>query len=203
MYMGTATPRPRDIDIYIPITQDPSRIVSMAVRTATDPAGFIAPIRAEIARLSPRSPLDWIDTMPNDLRRGFEGPRFYTVLLLAFAGSALVLTAAGLFAVLARAVAAQRVEMGVRRAFGARRRDLLTSVVRSGLSVCGAGVAVGAAVALVVAVFLGRTLYGIGAFDPRAVLVASVVILATGMSASLLPAYRATSADPTEAIRDS
>ena len=123
-------------------------------------------------------------------------------LLLAFAGSALLLTAAGVFAVLARKVAGERVEMGIRRAFGARRTHLLATVIRSGLTLCAIGLGVGLAGALAVSSVLGRSLPGISAIDPRGPGAAAVVILLAGLLASLLPAWRATRTSPAHAIRE-
>lgn len=203
MYLGAATPRPRDVDVYLPIAQDPSRVVSMALRTPLDPATLVEPVRQVIAQLTPRSPLDWIATMSDDLQRGFEGPRFYTLLLAVFAGSALLLTGAGVFAVLARMVVSQRSELGIRRAFGAHRRHLIGSVIRSGATLCLVGVGIGAAGALAVAGLLGRTMYGVQSFDVRGLAVAAAVLLVTGLAASAIPAYRATATDPTEAMRAS
>lgn len=203
LYLGAAQRRPRDIDIYLSIAQDPSRVVSMVLRTSGDPAAVIGPARSAITGLTPRSPLDWIATMPTDLTRGFEGPRFYALLLLAFAGSALLLTSAGVFAVLAHKVTGERAEMGIRRAFGASRADLLGVVVRTGVTLCAVGVLIGTALSLMVSGGLSRLLFGSTGFDLRGTAVAAAVILTTGVLASLTPAIRATRADPVDAMRDS
>lgn len=202
LYLGASQRRPRDIDVYLSLAQDPVRVVSIALRTSGDPALAIGPARSAIARLTPRSPLDWIATMPADLTRGFEGPRFYALLLLAFAGSALLLTSAGVFAVLAHKVAGERAEMGIRRAFGARRADLLGVVVRSGATLCAIGVLIGTVLSLMVSGGLSRLLFGAAGFDLRGTAVAAVVILTTGVLASLTPAIRAMQADPVDAMRD-
>lgn len=202
LYLGAAIRRPRDIDVYVPLAQDPTRVVSIALVATGDPAELVGPVRARLAELTPRSPLDWVATMPTDLLRGFEGPRFYAVLLMAFAGAALLLTAAGVFAVLAHKVAGERAEMGIRRAFGARRSHLLGAVLRSGLTLCAIGLAVGAVGAFGLSRLLGRSVVGVGALDLGALVVAGLVILATGAAASLVPAMRATRTSPVEAMRD-
>ena len=203
LYLGAAVRRPRDVDVYVPLTQNPSRVVSMALVASGDPAALIAPVRARIAELTPRSPLDWIATVPTDLTRGFEGPRFYAVLLMAFAGSALLLTAAGVFAVLAHKVAGERVEMGIRRAFGARREQLLADVVRNGVTLCAIGLGLGLVGAVAASWVLGRSLPGIATIDPRGPGVAAVVILVTGVLASLAPGWRAMRTSPSDAMRES
>lgn len=202
LYLGATQRRPRDIDVYFSLAQDPVRVVAVALRTSVDPATVLGPARTAIARLTPRSPLDWVATMPADLTRGFEGPRFMAVLLFAFAGSALLLTAAGVFAVLAHKVAGERAEMGIRRAFGARRSDLVGVVVRSGATLCAVGVLIGTVLSLMVSGGLGRILFGAAGFDLRGTAVAAVVILTTGVLASLTPALRAMRADPVAAMRD-
>ncbi|MEM7416677.1 MAG: FtsX-like permease family protein, partial [Gemmatimonadota bacterium] len=203
MYLGAAVPRPRDIDVYLPIAADPSRVVSMAIRTSGEPEALIEPVRSAIAELTPRSPLDWVAAMPTDLRRGFEGPRFYTILLLAFAGSALLLTAAGVFALLARKVAGERAEFGIRRAFGASRIHVIGSVVRSGVLLSAAGLGLGAVGAAGVTWLMGSSLFGVARLDLRGPVIAGAVILLVSVLASLLPALRATSVHPVEAIRES
>lgn len=203
LFLGAAIRRPRDVDVWLPLAQNPSRVVSVALVGTGDPAELIGPARARIAQLTPRSPLDWVATLPDDLTRGFEGPRFYAVLLAAFAGSALLLTAAGVFAVLAHKVAGERAEMGIRRAFGARRTHLLGAVIRSGVSLCVAGLAIGVVGSVAVSWLLGRTLFGVPGIDPRGPAWAAGVILVTGIVASLAPALRATRASPVEAMRDS
>ncbi len=202
LYLGAAQRRPRDIDVYLSILQDPARVVSMVLRTSVEPSTVIAPARSAIAQLTPRSPLDWVATMPSDLTRNFEGPRFLAVLLMSFAGSALLLTSAGIFAVLAHKVAGEKAEMGIRRAFGARPVDLLKVVVRSAVSLCAIGLGIGTAISLAVSGGLSRFLFGATGFDPRATGVAAAVILTTGVLASLVPAQRATRADPGDAIRE-
>ncbi len=202
LYLGAAVRRPRDIDVYVSLAQEPSRVVSIALRTTGDPSAVVAPARSAIARLTPRSPLDWIAPIDLDLTRGFEGPRFYAALLLAFGGSALLLTAAGVFAVLAHKVAGERVEMGIRRAFGARRVHLLGSVVRSGATLCGSGVVAGAALFAALGGGLSRAVPGLTRIDPVSVAIAAAVILLTGTVASLAPALRATRSQPVDAMRE-
>lgn len=203
MYLGSALLRPRDLDVYVPLAREPSRVVSIAVRADGDPAALIAPVRARLSRLTPRSPLDWITTIESALDNDLQSPRFYMALLLAFAGSALLLTGAGVYAILAQKVSGERADMGVRRAFGASRARLLGSVVTSGASLCGVGLTVGLGLSLGVGWILSRSVFGVDRFEPIGALTAVVMIMLAGTLASLVPGLRATRTSPMEAMRES
>ena len=191
------------LDVYVPLAREPSRVVSIAVRADGDPAALIAPVRARLSRLTPRSPLDWITTIESALDNDLQSPRFYMALLLAFAGSALLLTGAGVYAILAQKVSGERADMGVRRAFGASRARLLGSVVTSGASLCGVGLTVGLGLSLGVGWILSRSVFGVDRFEPIGALTAVVMIMLAGTLASLVPGLRATRTSPMEAMRES
>ena len=203
MFLGSALRRPRDLDVYVSLAREPSRTVSLALRADGDPALLIAPARARLARLTPRSPLDWITTIDAALDTDLRSPRFYMTLLLAFAGSALLLAGAGVYAILAQKVNGERADIGIRRAFGASRARLLGSVVASGTTLCGIGLAIGLAGSLGVGWILSRTVFGVDRFEPVSAAAAVVLILLAGLLASLLPGMRATRTSPMEAMRES
>jgi ABC-type antimicrobial peptide transport system permease subunit len=122
-------------------------------------------------------------------------------VLAAFALLALTLAAIGLYGVLSYNVSQRRRELGVRAALGASRRDLVSLVVRQGLSVTGLGLALGIAGAAVLAQLLEKLLFGVSPLDAVAFAAAPAALLAVALVACLVPARRAAAVAPTEALR--
>jgi len=173
----------------------------MAITTGGDPTRYVGALRERLNTLAPHSPLDWVDPMTVALDSHFRSPRFYLLVLGAFATSALVLAAVGLFATLANLVARQTGEFGIRSALGATRIDLTGNVMHRGLGIAGLGLGLGGAGALVVGHFLGRTLYGVGSFDSVTFIATATVIGCAAALASYLPARRAARVSPLDALR--
>jgi putative ABC transport system permease protein len=122
-------------------------------------------------------------------------------LMTLFAGLALALAAIGLYGVISYSVAQRTQEIGVRMALGARISDVLFMVLREGLAVTGAGVAVGVIAALALVQLLNKLLFGIAAHDAVTFMSVAVVLLLVGALASLVPARRASKIDPMVALR--
>jgi len=123
------------------------------------------------------------------------------VLMGVFAGLALVLAAAGLFAVLAQLVAQRRQEIGVRMALGASIRDVVRLIVGRGLAMTIAGVAIGLAGAWASARFLASQLSGVSTHDPLSFTIVPVVLIGVALLASWIPARRALTVNPVDALR--
>jgi putative ABC transport system permease protein len=119
----------------------------------------------------------------------------------AFAVSALILAAIGLYGLISYSVAQRRQELGVRAAIGARPSDLLQLVLGQGLRVTVIGIVWGAAAALAVSRLLSAQLFGIGERDPRVYGTVALLILVVALLASALPTLRATRANPLDALR--
>jgi ABC-type antimicrobial peptide transport system permease subunit len=133
---------------------------------------------------------------------GSARQRFTGVMLGTFAAIALVLASLGVYGVQAFAVAQRRREIGVRIALGAGSAQIGAAVVRSGLALTGVGVAIGSLGALLLGRSLASLLYEVSASDPIVFTTAPLLILATGLLASCLPALRASSVDPAMSLRD-
>jgi ABC-type antimicrobial peptide transport system permease subunit len=127
--------------------------------------------------------------------------RFSLFLLGGFALVALALASAGVYGVMSFSTSQRTREFGVRMALGARRRDILALVLREGLTLAGAGVFVGVAVALPLARLLRALLFGIGTADPVTFLAVSVVLFVVAAAACYLPANRALAIDPVQSLR--
>jgi putative ABC transport system permease protein len=128
-------------------------------------------------------------------------PRLYAVLLAGFAAFALAIAGVGLFGVLAYMVAQRSREIGVRTALGARPRDIVNLVVRQGLAIVLAGLAVGLAVAFAFVKSLSTFLYGVTAYDALSFTTVPIVLLLVAGVACLVPARRAASVDAVRVLR--
>jgi putative ABC transport system permease protein len=128
-------------------------------------------------------------------------PRFQTVLLGLFAALAVALAAIGIYGVIAQSVAQRTHEIGIRIALGAQPASVLKLVLREGLIVGIAGLALGLAATLAVVRLLSGLLYEVPAFDPATFLGASVLLMAVVLAACYIPARRAARLDPMIALR--
>jgi putative ABC transport system permease protein len=154
-------------------------------------------IAALDARVSPPviSPLEDI------IGASLAAPRFQMVVLAVFAGSALLLTAIGLFGLLSYNVHRRLREIGLRMALGARPASVFAVVVGRGMVLIGLGCAIGIAAALLLTRFLRELLYGVAATDVTVFLAGIVVLATSGFLACYLPARRAAHIDPIIALR--
>jgi putative ABC transport system permease protein len=127
--------------------------------------------------------------------------QFNLVLLATLAGMALALAGAGLYGVMAYLVTQRSGEIGIRMALGARRADVFRLVARQGLTMAGAGVAVGLAASLAAAQVMETMLYGVKPRDPVIFATVPVLLIAVALIASYIPARRASKIDPMAALR--
>jgi len=166
-----------------------------------DPADLTGQIRAAIRSVDQQVAITDVRTMPQVMALSTGRARFYLTMLSVFAAVALVLAVSGIYGVLSYAVAQRTREFGIRSALGSTTRTTLALVTREGLALIGIGVAIGLTGSLGVTRLLTAMLYGVSPLD-RATWAATTVTLVTiGLLATLLPAFRATRADPLLAIR--
>lgn len=175
--------------------------IQVAVRTTGDPAAVIAPLREIVRTEDPLAAVDEAGPLSANLARSIAQPRFFATVLSLFAALALVLAAVGLYGVLSYIVTLRRRELGVRAALGARRADLLRMVVRQGLGATAAGLVAGLVLAIWAARLMRTLLFGIEPLDVPSFVAGAAVLLAVALLASLIPARRAASSDPLEALR--
>jgi putative ABC transport system permease protein len=175
--------------------------MEVVVRTATDPLSLVNAVRSSVEAVDPDQPVYAVRTMAQYLAESVASRRTTVLLLGAFASLALILAAVGIYGVMAYAVVQRTHEIGVRMALGAARSDVLKLVVRSGLSLALAGVAVGLIAALGLTRLMSSLLFGVRPTDPLTL--GGVALLLTGVAlvASYVPARRATRVDPTVALR--
>jgi ABC-type antimicrobial peptide transport system permease subunit len=140
-------------------------------------------------------------TMDELLGTPLAQPRLSALLMTSFSLVALLLSTIGLYGVISSAARQQTRDIGVRIALGALARDIHRMVLGDALSVLGAGAAVGIVVALIAGRVLSSQLFGVSPIDPASIALATTVLLAVGLGAAYLPAYRAGRIDPLEVLR--
>lgn len=186
---------------YIPLPQLMWRPPSLVVRTATNPASLTPEIRKTLSSMDPEVALYDVRSMEDCLALDLGLSRFQTVLLSVFAAIALLLTAVGLYGVMAYAVGQRVHEIGVRQAMGATTWDIMWLIMGRGIKLTMVGLGIGVIGALILARFTETLLYQVHSRDPISYLIASVVLAAVGFLASYVPAWRATRVDPLVALR--
>ena len=179
------------------------RSLSLVIRTQGDPVGLAGAVKSVLWSLDPNLPVSRLETMEERLAAAapLARSRFNALLMIVFSGIALLLAAVGIYGVLSYSVRQRTREIGVRMALGARRADLLDLVLRRGLTLALAGIALGVAGSLALTRILVSLLVGVGSADPLTFLLISVVLAAVAALACYLPARRASRLDPFVALR--
>ena len=188
---------------YTPVRQYWWSRFSVFVRTNTAPAAMVTDVRAAVQAFDRRLPVFDVQPMSAVLQASYGTARFASSLTSAFAGLALFLAVAGVFAIASHGVARRTTEIGVRVALGATARDVRRAVVRPTLALVALGAAVGLGLAAAGATLAGRLLYNTSPFDPAAYATAAAVVVGAGFIAAWWPARRAGRIDPLSALRQS
>ena len=175
---------------------------AMAVRVTGEPTAVAAAVRAAIAEVEPRLPIQRIATVEARLADQAAADRMLQRLVSAFGILALLLAAVGLYGVLSYRVAGRTSEIGVRMAVGAKREDLLRLIIKEGLVLAGIGIALGAMAAPFAATAARALLFQTEPWNATALGVAAVVLLTVTCAASLAPSLRAARLDPVHALRE-
>jgi putative ABC transport system permease protein len=187
--------------VYVPMDVDPTASLSFVVRASGDASGLVPALRAVLEELDPQLPLTAVRPMDEIVRDALGRERLSLTLLVAFALGALLLAALGLYGVVANTVTRRTHEMGVRMALGADRRRVVGMVLGQGLRLATLGLVVGIAGAVALAPALETLTVGLRASDPWVYLGVVACLLGVTVTASLMPARRATRIDPVEALR--
>jgi putative ABC transport system permease protein len=185
--------------LYLPLVR--GYAYSVVVRTEPDTGDLSAAIRAAARRIDPKAPPPKIETMDARFSDEIAKPRFYFLLLGAFAGIGLALAGIGIYGVMAYSVARRTHEFGVRMALGAERADILRLVFGSGMKMACAGAALGFAGAVAANRLLASLLYGVKPGDPVTLICVTAVLVGVAFTACYLAGRRATAVDPNVALR--
>jgi macrolide transport system ATP-binding/permease protein len=189
--------------LYQPLAQEPSSnlTLSLAVRTAGDPLAFRDPIQREVRGLIPSWPAFQFRTLAEGLELQQQLPRFSATLLGVLGLLGLMLAAVGLYGVMTYVVGQRTHEIGIRLALGSPVVRVITLMIKQGMTVCVAGAAVGMAAAIAVSQLLTSVLYGVSPADPLTLVLVPLLLMGVGLLACYIPARRAASVNPLEALR--
>jgi predicted permease len=187
--------------VFRPYAQNPFPSVALAVRTEGNPLSVVNSVRSEVLAIDRDQPVSGVKTM-DELVEAEGGQRRVIVTLLgSFAGIALLLAVVGMYGVIAYSVAQRTQEVGIRRALGAQQGDILRLVLRQGLALALAGVAIGIGAAFALTRVMKGFLFQVSATDPWTFAGISVLFILVALLASFIPARRAANIDPMVALR--
>ena len=175
--------------------------MSLVVRTAGDPLALSGPLRTAIREIDPGVPVSAVRPMSGIVADSMATPRLAGALLGLFAAVALLLSAVGIYGVLAHVVAQRAQEIGIRMAIGAEPRQVLRLVLGQGLRMSVVGVGLGTVAALGLARGLGGLLHDVRPHDPLTFALVPVLLTGVALLASFIPARRATQVDPVASLR--
>jgi putative ABC transport system permease protein len=188
-------------EMYIPFWQIPWPSASIAVRTAEDPIAMTRSIAAAVHSIDPEIALAEPLSMEQVRDQVLANDRFTVILFASFAVVALLLAAIGIYGVMSFSVAQRSHEIALRMALGSTRNRMVNLVVKEGIILASIGLGIG----LIGAYFIGRAmrtmLYGVGAMDLSAFATVALILLSAALLACYLPARRAASANPMDALR--
>jgi putative ABC transport system permease protein len=187
--------------IFLPFAVWQRSPMAFVVHTSRDAAAAAADIRATVARFDPQLPIFEVRTLDAYVDRARAIRRFTMLLAGVFAATALMLTCIGVYGVLAYVVAIRRREFGVRRALGADGARIIREVMGEGLGFAAIGGAIGVIGALIAGQLLESQLYAVHARDPVSFGAALILIVVGALLSCWLPAYRAVSISPMDALR--
>ena len=186
---------------YWPMAQRGADGMTLIVRTAGDPRSLVGAIRGEVGAIDRRIPLFAIKSMNEFMSWPLWAPNMAATLSLAFALVALLLSAVGLYSVMAYVVSQRTREVGIRMALGAKRRDVLRMITIQGMKLAGIGIAIGFFVSLALSRVLSSVLIGVSVYDVTIFSVVPLLLTLVAFIACLVPARRATKVDPLVALR--
>ncbi len=187
--------------VYTPFAQTPFMWLYVMVRTPGSLDAAMRPLRAVVPSVHPSLTAANIRSMDDVIAQSVAVPRFNMLLLSGFAALALVLSAIGIYGLIAYSVAQRTHEIGVRMAIGAERADVLRLVLKEAVMVAAVGVALGLGAAVTLSQLMTRLLFGITARDPLTFVLGGGTLFVVALSASCMPALRATRVEPVTALR--
>jgi len=188
--------------VYRPLLQNPQmNSVTYLVRTFEDPKTAEANLRSTMQQLDSKLAISHLQTEDEQIAVDLSTERLIALLSVSFGIVAMLLAAIGLYGVLAYSTAQRTREIGIRMAMGARRTSVVQLVLQDVLWICGVSVLLTLPLALMLGRLLRQQLYGIGAGDPLTLLGGTLLVSAVALMAAMIPARRAASVEPMQALR--
>jgi putative ABC transport system permease protein len=187
--------------IYVPFRQAPALAMDVAVRTNGDGLKWARAVTATIRAVDPEQPISDMHTMEKSIHNNAIGLNYMAALMGVFGAIALLLSAIGVYGVMAYLVSEQTQEIGIRMALGAVPANVLQAIFRRGLLTTGIGLLIGLPIAYMLARLMASLIYGVSAGDATTFLVIPMALIAAAALAIYIPARRATKIDPVFALR--
>jgi predicted permease len=189
------------VEMYIPLAQAAPASMTFVIRSRGGDGTLFPALRESLRAMDPTVPMRSAGAMRDDVARQLAEPGFYSTLLGAFAGIALLLSAVGLYGLVAYQVARRRREIGIRIAIGARSDALVRMLASMGLRPAFIGLAIGLIAAAAATRALESLLYGVSARDPMTWIGVLLFLSIVTTLAAVIPASRAAHVAPTEVLR--
>jgi ABC-type antimicrobial peptide transport system permease subunit len=174
---------------------------TIALRTSLLPEQMIDALGATVRQIDPQLPLTQVQSMDQAITATEAPRRFSAALISAFAAAALLLAFLGIYSVIAFSTAMRTQEMAIRLALGSKRSGVIALVLASGAKLATAGCALGLIGAVAASRLIQSMVYGVKSWDPLTLVLAAALVVLLALAASLLPACRAASTNPVEALR--
>ncbi len=187
--------------MYQPLTQSYRPGMNLLVRTANDPAAFAPAIKAQLHSVEPTLTIFNIRTLFEHVGRSLYVERMESLLLAFFGSLALMLTAIGIYGVVAYSATQRTREVGIRMALGAQKRDVLKLILAKGLVLVAWGTGLGLIGCYWLSRLVSNQLYSVSPNDPATLAIVAAILIAVALFASYIPARRATKVDPLVALR--
>jgi len=186
---------------YYPTGQRRPSTMMLVMRSSVDPRSLVSAVRGEVQALDRRVPVSGVKTMDEHKTYALWAPNMAASLSLAFGIVAMLLSAVGLYSVMAYVVSQRTREVGIRMALGANRADVLQLITRQGMRLAAIGVGIGLLLSLALAQVLSSLLIGVSGYDVPTFILVPTLLAAVALVACYLPARRATKVDPLVALR--
>ena len=197
LYLCMAQLNPNN-SLYVPLI---GIFMELAVRTQTSPGAMIPELRQAIHQQNPNLAVGNFTTMSQAVEDSLGSQRLAARVLGVFGGLALLITVVGLYGLLSYSVVQRTQEIGIRMALGADRAQVMRMVLRQAFAVLSIGIAIGLALAFWSSRLLHGFLYGTKQYDPWTLILVPAVLVVFGIVATFIPARRAASIDPMQALR--
>jgi ABC-type antimicrobial peptide transport system permease subunit len=175
---------------------------NIVVRSTLPPRQMENSVRAVVRSIDPQLPLSQVQTMEQVVSQSGAPRRFNTVVISGFALAAVLLAVLGIYSVIAFSVASRVQEMAIRMALGSQRSDIVRLILISGLKLAAIGAVLGLAGAAAASRVLRSFLFHVSPFDPLVMALTAIAVFALALAASALPALRAASVSPIQALRE-
>ena len=187
--------------LYLTVYQHESRDLTIYLRGQLDARAIPVQVREQVQAVDPELPIFRAETLDDVLASSLSVRRFSMEMVAVFAATALLLAGLGIYGTISYIVSEQKREIAIRLAIGAERRDILTMVLRRGLTLAALGAALGVLGALIVSHLMSSLLFGVSPTDVPIFAGVTAILTLVALAASYIPAVRATNLDPITTLR--